>query len=330
VDRLPDLIGLTFDAVELLDVASRSWLRIRKGHAVRLTVNLHIFLRCRGVECLDFDLHYNLFVRPPRTPNIRTNMRGERDFLASPANDPTKSNSDLAVVSRESTPKWSAKPRRERLLVEDDSGSELEIVEDYIPLPRHKLGGKATTAHGSQPWVSDGLGLGKRKIKDEPSTSQLPAKRHRSLVSRLASKGGFTDPINIESLSDSPTPSASPTIPHIPPSSPSPSRSLGERRNLSPDPELGFAPRWPLAYHTCDMLDGFRRMDSKKMIAKYPTVEDRFVEVFEHGFHNATYYDARRRLKAMKQTDIDHSRDAMRTPEGLWSRLAKKVPLRRQ
>jgi hypothetical protein len=78
------------------------------------------------------------------------------------------------------------------------------------------------------------------------------------------------------------------------------------------------------------MLDGFQRMDSKKMIEKYLTIEDRFLEVFEHGFHNATYYDVCCRLRAMKQDDIDHSRDVMCTLKGLWSYLAKKVLLRRQ
>jgi hypothetical protein len=70
-------------------------------------------------------------------------------------------------------------------------------------------------------------------------------------------------------------------------------------------------------------------MDAKKMIAKFPSVEDRFLEVFEHGFRNAMYYDAWRRLKSMKQKDIDYSWAAMHTPRGLWSRLAKKYPLRK-
>ena len=66
------------------------------------------------------------------------------------------------------------------------------------------------------------------------------------------------------------------------------------------------------------------------MIAKFLTVEERFLEVFEHGFHNATYYDARRWLRAMKQKDIDLSIAAKDTPEGSWLHLARSVPLRKQ
>jgi hypothetical protein len=70
-------------------------------------------------------------------------------------------------------------------------------------------------------------------------------------------------------------------------------------------------------------------MDSEKMMWKYLSVDDSFLEVFEQGFRNATYYDARRRLKLMKKGDIDSSKGAMRTPQGLWSCLAKKSPLKK-
>ena len=223
-DQLPDLIGLTFDIVELLDVPSHSWLHIRKGHAVQLNVNLHIFLRRCGVVCLDFDLHYSLFVHSPRPPNIRTNMHGERDFLALPSHGLSKLEPvlDMVAISRESGPK--------RNLVEEDSSSEVEIIEDYIPQPRHLKSG--STAHRSH---SGQLLLGKCKIKDEPSTSPPPVKHPRSLVSQLGMKGASTNPINIEFLSVSPTPSASSTVACIPPNSPSPSWSAGEPQNLSAD-----------------------------------------------------------------------------------------------
>jgi hypothetical protein len=71
---LPDLLGVQFDEVELLDISTRTWFHIRKGHAIPLTSNLHVFIRHCGVKCQDFEHHYNLFIRPLRTPNIRTNM----------------------------------------------------------------------------------------------------------------------------------------------------------------------------------------------------------------------------------------------------------------
>ena len=68
--HLPDLLGVQFEEVELLDISTRTWFRICKGHAIPLTSNLHVFTRRLGVKCQDFDYHYNLFVKPPRTPNI--------------------------------------------------------------------------------------------------------------------------------------------------------------------------------------------------------------------------------------------------------------------
>lgn len=69
-NHLPDLLGVRFAEVELLDISTRTWFRIRKGHTIPLTSNLHVFIRRLGVKCRDFDYHYNLFVKPPRTPNI--------------------------------------------------------------------------------------------------------------------------------------------------------------------------------------------------------------------------------------------------------------------
>src|ERR1700732_2815015 len=123
-------------------------MRIRKGHAVRLNVNLHVFIRRRGVQCLNFDFHYQLFTKPSRVPNIRTDMRRERAFLAVRVGSP--SNSDSASIG--------VSPQVEKVQI--DSDSEIEIVENYVPLPRGAL-------------------LAKRKIKAEPPTSQLSAKRLR-------------------------------------------------------------------------------------------------------------------------------------------------------
>ena len=249
-------------------------------------------------------------------------MRGEREFLAVTARSLSKSDSESLVPSRDPTPE---KPWM--LLDDEDSGSEVEIVENYVPQPRRcKTGSKAIT-RGPQSNPGSVLSA-KRKVKDEPPTSQLPAAKRARSVSTVVSKGVLADPIEIESLSDSSDPPSSPIMPYFLSKSSSPSSS--EHDSSSSEPEQGVYPGpWPSNYHTCDILDGFRRMDAKKMIAKFPSVEDRFVEVFEQGFRNATYYDARRRLKSMKQKDIDHSRAAMRTPRGLWSRLAKKYPLRK-
>lgn len=81
--RLQELVGVPFNKVELLDVPSRTWMGIGKGHVVPLVNSVHIFVRRRGVKCLDFDRHYDLFVKPPTMVNIRTHMRGERATIRS-------------------------------------------------------------------------------------------------------------------------------------------------------------------------------------------------------------------------------------------------------
>jgi hypothetical protein len=123
-------------------------------------------------------------------------MRGEREFLVVTARSLSKSDSESLVPSRDPTPE---KPRM--LLDEEDSGSEVEIVENYVLQPRHhKTGGKAIT-HGPQSNPLSFL-LAKRKVKDEPLTSQLLAAKHVHSASTVVSKGILTDPIEIESISD--------------------------------------------------------------------------------------------------------------------------------
>jgi hypothetical protein len=192
-DRLPDLIGVTFNNIELLDVPSRSWLRIPQGHAVRLHVNIHVFLHCGGVQCHDIDVQYNHFVKPPQAINIRTNMRHKRDFLAVKVRSLSKSDPDSVEASGSATCQLISKAN---MLLDDSSDSEVEIVEDYAPLPHQLL-------------------LSKCKIKAEPSTSYLPTKHLRCLVHNLASTRGFIDPIDIEMLSNS-SAAASSTISHPP------------------------------------------------------------------------------------------------------------------
>jgi hypothetical protein len=57
-------------------------------------------------------------------------MRGEREFLVVTARSLSKSDSESLVPSRDPTPE---KPRM--LLDEEDLGSEVEIVENYVLQP---------------------------------------------------------------------------------------------------------------------------------------------------------------------------------------------------
>jgi hypothetical protein len=282
-------------------------------------------------------------MKPPCSPNIRTNMRGERDFLVRSL---SKTDLDSVGASRHATPKLQARPKPGRLPVTDRSSeSEVEVVENYVPPPRQSQSYLTKRKIEEEPssWLlaTDGSSeselevvenyvppprqsrssLTKRTIKEEPSSRKCP----RLSASQLVSKGAFTDPINIDYSSDSSTasnPSKIFLLPATPKSHLPSSSSEGSQ-------EQGYPAPWPANSYTCEILNGFRKMDSKQMMTQFPLVEDRFLQVFQYGFHNVTYYDARRRLKAMNQTDIDHSVAAQLTPEGLWSRLAKTVPLRK-
>jgi hypothetical protein len=159
-------------------------------------------------------------------------------------------------------------------------------------------------------------------------SSYLPTKHPRHSVLNLVSTGTFIDLIVSKMLSDFSVVASSSTISHLASNSFVPSSS--EPGGSSPEPEAVYPCPWPKNYHTCDIIDGFRHMDSTKMMDKFPSVEDRFLKVFKQGLRSTTYYNACHRLKTLKQEDIDRSKAAMRTPEGLWSHLAKSVSLRKQ
>ena len=129
----------------------------------------------------------------------------------------------------------------------ESSGSEVEIMDNYSPPPQqYKPGNKGKAiAHGSQskPHHLDSLSSSKCKIKDEPFISQLPAAK--------CARSKFTEPIEIDSPSDSSSVSrwaVAPPRSHSPPS---------EASSTPEDPEAVYPGRWPSNYHTCDILDGF-------------------------------------------------------------------------
>ena len=103
----------------------------------------------------------------------------------------------------------------------------------------------------------------------------------------------------------------------------------------TPRPQAGLwsllakeAPLWPMGWYTIDVLEGFAQMDSVAGMKKTPSIEEHFEAVFQTSWRKSTYYDARRRLKKLRQCDIDISVAASQSKAGLWSVLAKEAPLR--
>ena len=361
------------DEVELLDVPSRSWLRIRKGHVITLTSNLHIFVRRRGVQCHDFNHHYNLFVKPPRTPNIRTDMRGERKFIASqPSAPPNSSSSSIKDLGSHPRPsKRRLKKVLPDIIISDISDSEVEVFNSPAPQPRERQIKKESAANtvnrskkrlphivlsdsdievfdGPVPRMikkeprGDTVMRSKKKVPDvllsdsEVEVFDGPApqshkcrgikeeaaddmerlwKRPRHAQPMRTSQGSCAKPINIDEEQFSSTEQSVRSY--------SPALS-----SASSSPTTNQGP-WPAGVFTCDMLDGFRSMDSHTMACDYPNINEHFEHIFSASYRHATYYDACRRLKAMNQHDIDLSVAALRSPNGLWSRLAKDIPLKK-
>jgi hypothetical protein len=333
------------DEIELLDVPSRCWLRVRKGHVISLTANLHVFIRRRGIKCQDFNHHYNLFVKPPKAPNIRTNMRGERKFIAvAKSQSAAASHSDSD--SLDDTPPRPTKRRLQLKNLPRDvvlSDSEVEVFDgsasqqrgckvkeepaaDRLPRPtkrQRRLSKnvlREIVLSDSEVEVFDGPASQqrKRRVKGEAfSDMELLHKRPRYVH---LYKGSPSDPIDIDGASEHSS-SAEPSIR-------SPSLSPNPFAAITPEPPLIINP-WPAGVFTCDIVNGFRSMDSRIMLRDFPDIKDRFRHIFRTAYHHSTYYDARRRLRAMNQDDIDLAVDAAHTPTGLWSRLARDVPLKK-
>jgi hypothetical protein len=323
-NHLPDLLGVRFDEVELLDISTRTWFHIRKGHAIPLTSNLHVFIRRRGVKCQDFEHHYNLFIRPPRTPNIRTHMRGERRHIAAAQRATTRTigtrsgsesleilDSDDPIAQRANRRAKTRKSRtcQSKTAYRQSSSSDIEDIDVFSSPPSHVMTSSL-----------------KRLIKDEPEEDfgrQL--KRPRYTSGTLACGSASDVAISIGSSSE---PSTSPEPPslqqHL--STPSPSPYPPDADETSTVAIRSITPsQWPMGWYTIDILEGFMQMEETKN--KILSVERRFENVFQVPWQKSTYYDARRRLTKLRQCDIDMAMAASRSQAGLWSLLAKEAPL---
>ncbi|KAF8958476.1 hypothetical protein BDZ97DRAFT_1841616 [Flammula alnicola] len=128
-------------------------------------------------------------------------------------------------------------------------------------------------------------------------------------------------------LSDSP--SSIPSFSPFPSLSPllSPSSSVA-----SPSPKT---PRWPQKRYAVDIVAGFYQMDELSLLdernhvrADPSVLSSRLADVFGCNIPHSTYYDARSRWDKASQALRDKVTNGGRTPSGLWSYLASRVPLK--
>lgn len=128
--------------------------------------------------------------------------------------------------------------------VQIDLDLEIEIVENYMPPP-----------HGSL--------LAKCKIKAKPPTSNFP--------SNMLTTASCYDPVDVDMLSDSSAVASTSATPLCSPS------TLSECDSILPKADFGYPALWPKNYQTYQIVNGYCMMDLKKMMVKFPTVEEWFL-----------------------------------------------------
>ena len=172
----------------------------------------------------------------------------------------------------------------------EDSNSEVEIVNTPRPL-KH------------------------RRIKQEP----ISPPRRPQLSITIPTTPTILPSSEIIEIPDSPqSPTSFSPFPLLSPIS-TPTSSLH-----SPSPTL---PRWPQGRYAVDIVAGFQRMD-KLLQSSSGSVSQRLIEVYGCKIPTSTYYDHRDRWAIASQTLRDKVIDGGRTPSGLWTYLASRVPLK--
>ena len=94
-----------------------------------------------------------------------------------------------------------------------------------------------------------------------------------------------------------------------------------------PSPTQATLPRWPQGRYAVDIVAGFERMD-KLLQRSSGSVAQRLIEVYGCKIPTSTYYDHRDRWAIASQSLRDKVIDGGRTPSGLWTYLASRVPLK--
>ena len=176
----------------------------------------------------------------------------------------------------------------------EDSNSDIEVVNTPRPLKR-------------------------RRIKQEPVRTPLQQRPQLSITIPTTPTILSSSSEIIEILHDSPqSPTSFSPFPLLSPIS-TPTSSLH-----SPSPTL---PRWPQGRYAVDIVAGFKRMD-KLLQRNSGSVSQRLIEVYGCKIPTSTYYDHRDRWAIASQSLRDKVMDGGRTPSGLWTYLASRVPLK--
>lgn len=320
-----ELFDVKHHEVEILDVPSRTWFSIDAGHIIRISKGLHIFMRRRGTICKNFDHHYQLFVNPPTLANIRTNLQGDRAFVRAKERESRlrrryrSSDSEVEILdspSPASRPRTSTKSNmkfrgRHRSDVQDEV-IEISSDDDCLPPPTSRKRARVYPVK-SEP-IEDF-----RLPSDSDGDDRLPPPTFRKRARVHPVKSEPSEDFRLPSDSDEPVSDRSspmPTSPIPTPSSPIPSMTSDTLK-------------WPLGMYTKDLVRGMRKMDDMRKLKLGQNTEECFAAVFPGALYiKSTYYDARFRLKHVRQRDLDAAVRAGRTAQGRWAKISKTIPLR--
>lgn len=345
--HFPLLTGVPHSELEILHVVSRTWMTVGADHIIMLSHGLHIFVRRRGAKCIGFDDRYRMFVNPPTFANIRSNLPRDRKFIRIKDKERKVIADSDSEIEASSPHPATPKPSRRRLgktrsvkrpLPDSDV---LSISDDTSPYSHSSVHAKKKTRimtsaeclgrRVEQAALSD---LDSHWLGSSPSKT-VKIEKTQDLDNIILNDCGTgqgdvpAGPISIPSSPIAPvysSPMQSPSIPSspIPPLSPSPSYHSLQSNTANP--------AWPGGVYTADLVYAFRLMDDLKKSShtSHLSLEDRFDAAFPGvPFKPTTYSNARTRYRLVDQEKLENSRNAGRTPHGLWSTISKTVNLRR-
>jgi hypothetical protein len=289
-------LGNNITRIEVFEDRLLQWIPASLSHPFVLESECHIFIRRLGVtECLNFDTLHALSKESMRPAHLRLNIKRERDGVrsklkvkrAQTPSEPDTESEDVEIVddSTQATPKPSVNAQGKRRCQGTPESSPVQILEPPSTRPRLELDFDALHATSLSPTPP----LSPSPVDSEFSTDSLLSAHSRSSMS------------SVDSLVPMPPPSIIPA--HVP---------VYRGKHV-----------WPRNMYTCDMLVGFRQMDSPVLRKHYPQ-DELFDLVFGVPFVRATYHQNHsawansQRVPSLAKILRTHER-AGRNLDGLWT-----------
>lgn len=306
------------------------WTTVKLNHVIELKDTPRVFIKAIHVQdCQDF-LKFLLLSSPSfaTSPNIRTNLAGERAYVKKKMVDhelsQTKKTRFLQNKHSLSPESFSSTPKRQRILSEEAS-TPSSIPETPLPAPKF-----------TRKWISSSKRVVKKKI--------LAATQERELMESYDSDSGleftdpfpFSDPFPVPSISQS-TSAGSGSTPSKTSSITPSLQVIIKREEVNPtNPLEPFVipstrvskikrPRWPADFFAVSIVNFFDQIEDNASDRK---VRSLFEQHFGQWvpFKKTTFYEHRRRWETATP-DAKHAvLAAGHTQAGCWINLMSTTP----